>query len=125
MLVRIARCSKEMENGKHVSGSMEGISSHYRQCSEVVCKSVTKEPSIKVQSKFWLLEKHLGLRDWTIWTNHQGQGSSTPGKIYFKTRERSVGDFVYVTQTNTSFVPYFKGVYLTLNSWHLGRDKEG
>lgn len=51
--------------------------------------------------------------------------SSDPKKIHFKTTECFVGFLVYVAQNYISFVPYLKGIYLTLNSWRRGRDKEG
>ena len=38
------------------------------------------------------------------------------GMIPFKTLERVIGFLVYVAQTYTSMVQYFKGIYLTLNS---------
>ena len=49
----------------------------------------------------------------------------SPGKIEFDTTERFVGFLVYVSQTYTSFVPYLKGIYLTLNSWRPGRNSDG
>ena len=51
--------------------------------------------------------------------------SVDPSKIHFKTTESFVGFIVYVAQTYSSFVPYLKGIYLTLNSWRSGRDAEG
>ena len=47
------------------------------------------------------------------------------GQIPFKQLERIVGFLVYVSQTYTCMVPYLKGIYLTLNSWQHGCDKEG
>ena len=32
---------------------------------------------------------------------------------------------MYVAQTYSSFVPYLKSIYLTLNSWRSDRDNEG
>ena len=50
---------------------------------------------------------------------------SPEGEIPFKQLERIVGFLVYVSQTYTCMVPYLKGIYLTLNSWRNGCDKDG
>ena len=49
----------------------------------------------------------------------------SPGKIYFKTTEKSVDFLVYVAKIYTLFVPSFKEIYLTLNSWRPERTKDG
>ena len=46
-------------------------------------------------------------------------------KIPFKFLERGRGFMVYFCRTYTSFVPYLKGIHLTLDSWRSNRDKEG
>ena len=47
------------------------------------------------------------------------------GHIHFKTTELISGFIVYVAQTHPALMPYMKGIYLTLNSWHPQRDEEG
>jgi len=42
-----------------------------------------------------------------------------------KTLECQRGFLVYVTRTYPSLAPYLKGIHLTLDSWHPGRNSEG
>ena len=46
-------------------------------------------------------------------------------KIPFKFLEKGRGFMVYFCRTYTSFVPYLKGIHLTLDSWRANRDAEG
>ena len=46
-------------------------------------------------------------------------------EIPFKKLECIVGFLVYISQIYTCMVPYLKGVYLTLNSWHHEWDETG
>ena len=46
-------------------------------------------------------------------------------KIPFKFLERGRGFMVYFCRTYVSFVPYLKGIHLTLDSWRVNRDEEG
>ena len=39
--------------------------------------------------------------------------------------ERDVGFLVHMSRTFPAIFPYLKGFYLTLNSWHTGRNDEG
>jgi hypothetical protein len=45
--------------------------------------------------------------------------------IDYKFLERGRGFMIYFCRTYTSFVPYLKGMHLTMDSWRKGRDKEG
>ena len=45
--------------------------------------------------------------------------------IPFKFLEHGRGFMVYFCRTYTSFVPYLKGIHLTLDSWRSNRDGEG
>ena len=95
--------------------------------SDVVRKSVTKERWKMVQSKVRWLAEHVNLKDEFLKDNSIGSTDdieAPPGKIKLKTMERFVGFFVYVSQTYTSFAPYLKDIYVTLNSWHPGRDTD-
>ena len=51
-------------------------------------------------------------------------GSNTQG-IDYKFLERGRGFMIYFCRTYTSFVPYLKGMHLTMDSWRKGRDIEG
>ena len=46
-------------------------------------------------------------------------------QIPFKFLEKGRGFMVYFCRTYTSFVPYLKGIHLTLDSWRSNRDTEG
>lgn len=45
--------------------------------------------------------------------------------LVHKDLERQRGFLVYVTRTYPAFVPYLKGIHLTLDSWRGGRDADG
>ena len=45
--------------------------------------------------------------------------------IDYKFLERGRGFMIYFCRTYTSFVPYLKGMHLTMDSWRKGRDDEG
>ena len=45
--------------------------------------------------------------------------------IPFKFLEKGRGFMVYFCRTYTSFVPYLKGIHLTLDSWRKNRDEDG
>ena len=51
------------------------------------------------------------------------QGPDT--MIPFKFLEKGRGFMVYFCRTYVSFVPYLKGIHLTLDSWRVNRDAEG
>ena len=92
----------------------------------VVNKSVTDERWRKTQEKVRWLGKQVGLTD--EFTGGDGPVSNPEGcprqdVICYKTTESAVGFLVYVSQTYTMMVPYLKGVYLTLNSWQKGHNK--
>ena len=94
-----------------------------------VYKSVMKEQWTKTQSKVRELAQHVGLSDDR--SSLEGDLSASPyGEpprylIQFKIMEKFVGFLVYVVGTYTIFVPYLKGIYLTLNSWRPGRIADG
>lgn len=94
-----------------------------------VCKSVTKEQWTKIQSKVCWLAQHVGL--WDAYSSHEADVPAPtdrkpfPNSIFFKTTERFLGSLVYLAGTYTIFVPYLKGIYLTLNSWCLGKTADG
>ena len=92
------------------------VSSH----REVVTKSVTKERWTKVQHKIRWIASQVGLIDQYSATVDEkilpSEKAPRKGMIHFKTLEKFVGFLVYVAQTYTTFVPYLKGLYLTLNS---------
>ena len=96
---------------------------------DVVTKSVTQERWDKTKEKLRWIAKQGGITDNLTPSEFEGiQGnveSTDPERIHFKTTEIFVGFIVYVAQTYSSFVPYLKGIYLTLNSWRSGRDGEG
>ena len=50
---------------------------------------------------------------------------STTPNINYKFLERGRGFMIYFCRTYTSFVPYLKGMHLTMDSWREGRNKEG
>ena len=54
---------------------------------------------------------------------------ATPGDVEavidYKFLERGRGFMIYFCRTYTSFVPYLKGMHLTMDSWREGRDKDG
>lgn len=94
-----------------------------------VTKLVTQERWEKVRDKIRWIGKQIGVTDeFTPSLFKSIQVEYTSGStdlIHFKTTERLVGFIVYVCQTYTALIPYLKGIYLTLNSWRNGRDKEG
>ena len=45
--------------------------------------------------------------------------------IDYKFLERGRGFMIYFCRTYTSFVPYLKGLHLTMDSWRPGRDHDG
>lgn len=96
---------------------------------DIVTKSVTKERWIKNRNKIWWLGFQADLSDKYMPTNFDlvdlPKSTLPDGFINFERTERLVGFIVYVSLTFTSFVPYLKGIYLTLNSWRKGRDVEG
>ena len=96
---------------------------------DMVTKSSTQEQWNKTKEKLRWIAKQGGITDEFTPSEFEGiQGkvkSADPGKIHFKTTESFVGFIVYVAQTYSSFVPYLKGIYLTLNSWRSGRDAKG
>lgn len=55
----------------------------------------------------------------TVVAGSEGQG------IDYKFLERGRGFMIYFCRTYTSFVPYLKGMHLTMDSWRKGRDGEG
>ena len=83
----------------------------------------------KVQHKIRWIASQVGLIDQYSATVDEkilpSKKAPRRGMIHFKTFERFVGFLVYVAQTYTTFVPYLKGLYLTLNSWRPGLDEEG
>jgi len=94
-----------------------------------VTKSVTQERWEKTRNKIRWLAKQAGLED-SFTPNEFPEidaryKSKREGFIHYKTTEKLVGFIVYVAQTYPSLVPYLKGIYLTLNCWRGGRDKEG
>ena len=94
----------------------------------VVTKSVTDERWKKTQEKIRWLGKQVGLTDkFAGGVDPVASSKARLGLdvIHYKTTESVVGFLVYVSQTYTMMVPYLKGVYLTLNSWRKGRDKNG
>ena len=94
-----------------------------------VTKSVTQERWEKIRRKIRWLGHEAGLSDAFTSTDPEKVDLDTSAKrdgtIHFKTTERLVGFVVYAAQTFTAFVPYLKGIYLTLNSWRKGRDQNG
>ena len=89
---------------------------------------MTDERWRKTQEKIRWLGKQVGLTDiFTGIDDPVASAKARPGLdvIHYKTTESSVGFLVYVSQTYTMMVPYLKGVYLTLNSWQKGCDKNG
>ena len=94
-----------------------------------VTKSVTQERWEKIRRKIRWLGREAGLSDkFSLVDPEKVEVDTTAardGTIHFKTTERLVGFVVYAAQTFTVFVPYLKGIYLTLNSWRKGRDREG
>ena len=46
-------------------------------------------------------------------------------ELDYKALERDVGFLCHISRTYPSMFPYLKGFYNTLNSWRLGRDKDG
>ena len=89
---------------------------------------MTDERWRKTQEKIRWLGKQVGLTDeFTESVDPVAISEARPGVdvIHYKTTESVVGFLVYVSQTYTMMVPYLKGVYLTLNSWRKGRDKNG
>lgn len=56
-----------------------------------------------------------------------GNKEGRPGRdvIHYETTESVVGFLVYVSQTCMMIVPYLKGIYLTLNLWRKGQNKNG
>ena len=95
----------------------------------VATKSVTKERWVKTREKIRWLGLRAGLQDRFTPDQFPGIGEDVVSEdvcmIHFKTTKRLIGFVVYVAQTYTSLVPYLKGIYLSLNSWRGGRDKEG
>ena len=75
------------------------------------------------------LDQHVGLIDDR--SSREGDVSASPDGeppldlIHFKTMKKFVRFLVYVVGTYTMFVQYLKGIYLTLNSWRLGRTADG
>ena len=99
---------------------------------EVVKKGVTKERWEKVKLKVRWIADQIGLSDsfspvdyGDLNDRRDESGECPQGCIHYKTMESFVGFLVYVSMTYTSMVPYLKGIYLTLNSWREGRDREG
>ena len=94
-----------------------------------VTKSVTQERWDKIRRKIRWLGREAGLSDeFTVVDPEKvelDRSTARDGMIHFKTTERLVGFVVYAAQTFTAFVPYLKGIYLTLNSWRNGRDRDG
>jgi hypothetical protein len=86
-----------------------------------VCKGVTKERWVKLQSKIRWIGKQLELDDEYSKKTDEDMGESDLESIklsvHFKSLESNVGFIVYVAMTYTSMIPYLKGIYLTLNSW--------
>ena len=101
------------------------VSSH----KEVVTKSVTKERWTKTQHKIRWIASQVGLIDQYSATVDEkilpSEKAPRKGMIHFKTLEKFVGFLVYVAQTYTTFVPYLKGLHLTLNSWRTAVPREG
>ena len=94
----------------------------------VITKSVTDERRRKTQEKIRWLGKQVGLTDEFMESLDQvAIAGDRPGVdvIHYKTTESVVGFLVYVSQTYTMMVSYLKGVYLTLNLWRKGQDKNG
>ena len=95
----------------------------------IVTKSVTQERWEKTKNKIRWIAKQGGIRDSFTPESFEDIDvrfeSKVKGLIHYKTTERLIGFIVYVAQTYTGLVPYLKGIYLTLNSWREGRDKEG
>ena len=92
----------------------------------VVTKSVIDERWRKTQEKIRWLGKQVGLTDkFTESVEPVAISEARLGVdvIHYKTTESVVGFLVYVSQTYTMMVPYLKGVYLTLNLWRKGQDK--
>jgi hypothetical protein len=48
-----------------------------------------------------------------------------PGGIPHKQLERYRGSLIYVSHMYPSFIPYLKGVHLTLDSWRKWQRKDG
>jgi hypothetical protein len=94
-----------------------------------VCKGVTKERWMKLQSKIRWIRKQIKLSNGFSKTDDSEMGEdsaeSDESVLHFKSLEKNVGFIVYVAMTYTSMIPYLIGIYLTLNSWRRNRDKEG
>ena len=87
---------------------------------DIIAKSVMQERWDKTKEKLRWIAKQRGITDEFTPFEFKGiQGNITsadPEKIHFKTTESFVGFIVYVAQMYSSFLPYLKGIYLTLNS---------
>ena len=96
---------------------------------KVVTKSVTQESWVKTRNKIHWLGKQANITDsFTPETFNDLPADATQapeGSIHYKTTESLVGFIVYVSLTYLSLAPYLKGIYLTLNSWRSGCDKNG
>jgi hypothetical protein len=96
---------------------------------ETVCKGVTKERWVKLQSKIRWIGKQLKLDDDYSKKADEDMGESSlesiKSSLHFKSLESNVGFIVYVAMTYTLMILYLKGIYLTLNSWRDNRDEEG
>lgn len=96
---------------------------------DVVTNSVKKKQLEKIREKVRRLVLQAWLRD-RFTQDHLPEYdedviSQDENLIHFKTTTKLLGFVVYVVQTYTSLVPYLKGIYLTLNSWQKGQDREG
>jgi hypothetical protein len=96
---------------------------------KTVCKGVTKECWVKLQSKIRWIGKQLELDD-----DYSKKGDedmeesdleSIKSSLHFKSLESNMGFIVYVAMPYTSMIPYLKGIYLTLNLWRDNRNEEG
>jgi hypothetical protein len=96
---------------------------------ETVCKGVTKERWVKLQSKIRWIGKQLELDDDYSKKADEDMGESNlesiKSSLHFKSLESNVGFIVHVAMTYTSMIPYLKGIYLTLNLWRDNRNEEG
>ena len=95
----------------------------------MVTKSVTRERWEKMQNKIRWLGKQVNLWNWYTLDTYKFVDpdceSKTSQQIHFKTTESYVGFIQYVSSIFTCLVPYFKGIYLTMNSWRNGRNDKG
>jgi hypothetical protein len=93
------------------------------------CKSVSQDRWVKTRQQVRWIAAHAGVKTEDELVSQvpedEDQGIPPAGKMPHKQLERYRGYLVYVSRTFPSFVPYLKGIHLTLDHWREDRDEDG